>query len=57
MRIESSEVENSKALCHSTLHEIPNLVVINGPNGSGKTSLFVAVRMFKEASANGTKLA
>ena len=56
MRIEPTEVKNSKVLRHSKLDEIPNLVAIDGPNGSGKTSLFVAVRVFKEAIANGTKL-
>ena len=49
MRIESLEVQNFKVLRHLKLDEIPDLVVIAGPNGSEKTSLFDAIRVFKEA--------
>ena len=51
MRIESLEVQNFKVLRHLKLEEIPDLVVIAGPNGSGKISLFDAIRVFKEAIA------
>jgi AAA15 family ATPase/GTPase len=51
LRIESVEVQNFKVLRHLKLDEIPDLVVIAGPNGSGKTSLFDAIRVFKEAIA------
>jgi predicted ATPase len=51
LRIESLEIKNFKVLRHLELSEIPNLVVIAGPNGSGKTALFDALRVFKEAIA------
>ena len=51
MRIESVEIENFKVLRHLRLDDIPDLIVIAGPNGSGKTSLFEAIRVFKEAIA------
>lgn len=51
MRIESLEIRNFKVVRNLKLDEIPNLVVIAGPNGSGKTSLFDAIRVFKEAIA------
>ena len=52
MRIESLEVQNLKVLRHLKLDEIPNLVVIAGPNGSGKTSLFDAIRVLKRPLAH-----
>lgn len=51
MRIESIEITNFKILRHLKLDGIPDLVVIAGPNGSGKTALFDALRVFKEAIA------
>lgn len=51
MRIESLEVQNFKVIRHLRLDEIPDLVVIAGPNGSGKTYMFDAIRIFKEAIA------
>ena len=51
LRIESLEVQNFKVLRHLKLDNIPDLVVIAGPNGSGKTSLFDAIRLFKESIA------
>jgi AAA15 family ATPase/GTPase len=51
LRIESLEIKNFKVLRHLELADIPNLVVIAGPNGSGKTALFDALRVFKEAIA------
>ena len=52
MHIESLEVQNFKVIRHLKLDEIPDVVVIAGPNGSGKTSLFDAIRIFKEAIAS-----
>jgi hypothetical protein len=49
MRITSVEVRNFKSLRHLILTDLPDLVVIAGPNGSGKTALFDALRLFKEA--------
>ena len=51
MRIESLEISNFKILRHLKLDDIPDLVVIAGPNGSGKTALFDALRVFKESIA------
>jgi len=49
--IESLEIINFKNLRHLQLDTIPKLVVLAGPNGSGKTSVFDALRIFKEAIA------
>lgn len=51
MRIDSLEINNFKIIRYLRLDDIPNLVVIAGPNGSGKTALFDALRVFKEAIA------
>lgn len=51
MRIESLEISNFKILRHLKLDDIPDLAVIAGPNGSGKTALFDALRVFKESIA------
>ena len=51
MYIESLEIINFKNLRHLQLDNIPKLVVLAGPNGSGKTSVFDALRIFKEAIA------
>lgn len=49
MQIIALEVINFKVIRHLQLESIPQLVVIAGPNGSGKTALFDALRLFKEA--------
>ena len=51
MRVESIEISNFKILRYLKLENIPDLVIIAGPNGSGKTALFDALRIFKEAIA------
>ena len=51
MYIESLEIINFKNLRHLQVDTIPKLVVLAGPNGSGKTSVFDALRIFKEAIA------
>ena len=54
MRIESISIRNFKNLLHVEMERLPDLVVLAGPNGSGKTSLFSALRIFKEAIAGYT---
>ncbi len=51
MRIESVEITNFKNLRHFRLDRVPQLVVLAGPNGSGKTAVFEALRLFKVAVA------
>jgi hypothetical protein len=51
MRITSITISNFKSIRRLHLAEIPNLVVLAGPNGSGKTAMFDAIRIFKEANA------
>lgn len=51
MRITSVRIVNFKSLRHLQLNDLPELVVIAGPNGSGKTALFDALRVWKEAIA------
>ncbi len=51
MRIESIEIANFKNLRHFRLDRLPQLVVLAGPNGSGKTAVFEALRIFKESVA------
>ena len=49
MRIASLEISNFKAIRHLKLDDIPDLILIAGPNGSGKTALFEAIRILKES--------
>ncbi len=49
MRIESLEITNFKNLRHLRVDGLPQLIVLAGPNGSGKTAVFEALRIFKEA--------
>ncbi len=51
MRIESVEITNFKNLRYFRLDRVPQLVVLAGPNGSGKTAVFEALRLFKLAVA------
>lgn len=52
MHITSIEIRNFKNIRHLRLDNIPSLVVIAGPNGTGKSSLFDALRLYKEAIAS-----
>jgi predicted ATPase len=49
LRIDSLEITNFKTIRHLKLDDIPDLILIAGPNGSGKTALFEAIRIFKES--------
>lgn len=49
MRIAAVEIENFRAVSRSTLEQLPDVVVIAGPNGCGKSCLFDALRLFKSA--------
>ncbi len=51
MRITSITISNFKSIRRLHLAEIPNLVVLAGPNGSGETAIFDAIRIFKETIA------
>lgn len=51
MRITSITLSNFKSIREMHLADVPNLVVLAGPNGSGKTAIFDAIRIFKEAIA------
>jgi len=42
-------IKNFKNISNLLMENIPDLVVIAGPNGSGKTSIFEAIRVFKAA--------
>jgi predicted ATPase len=47
MKIIGIEIENFKSIKKLNLKNIPNLVVIAGPNGVGKTSILEAIRFVK----------
>lgn len=49
MRITSLHIENFRAIRLLTIHSLTGSVVIAGPNGCGKSSVFDAVRLLKSA--------
>lgn len=51
MRFTSVTIKNYRALAHVELTDLSNLVVIAGPNGSGKTCIFDAIRLLKSCYA------
>lgn len=51
MRIESVEIANFKNLRRLRIDGLPDLVIIAGTNGAGKSALFDALRIWKESLA------
>ncbi|QIB66957.1 AAA family ATPase [Kineobactrum salinum] len=49
MRIQSIVIENFRAIESLELSELSNAVVVAGPNGCGKSSIFDAIRLVKSA--------
>lgn len=47
MKIRELTIKNFKSIIALHMDNIPDLVVIAGPNGCGKTSIFDAIRIFK----------
>lgn len=49
MKFLSLEVENFRAIKRVAFENIPDMIVIAGPNGCGKSCIFDALRLFKSA--------
>ena len=47
MKIRELTIKNFKNIREARMEKIPDLVVVAGPNGCGKTSIFDAMRIFK----------
>jgi len=47
MKIRSLTIRNFKNIHLAQIDHVPDLVVLAGPNGCGKTSIFDAIRLFK----------
>lgn len=49
MKITELEIKNFKSLKNAQMTDIPDIVVLAGPNGVGKSSVLEAILCFKEA--------
>jgi len=49
MHIRSVHIENFRAIRQLELSNLPNAIVVAGPNGCGKSSFFDAIRLLKSA--------
>jgi energy-coupling factor transporter ATP-binding protein EcfA2 len=49
MRFTRLEIDNFRAIERARFEQLPDMVVIAGPNGCGKSTVFDAIRLFKSA--------
>jgi AAA15 family ATPase/GTPase len=49
MHIRSVYIKNFRAIRQLELTDLPNAIVVAGPNGCGKSSFFDAIRLLKSA--------
>jgi recombinational DNA repair ATPase RecF len=47
LKIRALSIRNFKAIDKISIKNIPDLIVLAGPNGCGKTSIFEAIRLIK----------
>lgn len=57
MRIESLKLKNFKAFKHIEMRDIPNMCVLVGANGTGKSTLFSAFGFLKDALTENVHVA
>ena len=56
MHIESIEIKNYRSFRRITLSDLPQMAVIVGANGSGKSSLFDVLSFLKDALAQNAAI-
>ena len=57
MKIESIQLKNFKSFKKAGLTDLPNLCIIVGANGTGKSTIFQVFQFLRDAMASNVKVA